>query len=275
MRPMHSRALALLLAMVMVLSMIPVPAFAEGNATTWTKVDFSAFTAEDTVAITMSKDGVTYVLPTTAAGSGGQPMAEIGTVEGNTLTTTGDGFGRTIAPTEGGFTIQCGDGYLYTTNANNGTRIGETAAVWNLDAESNYLATDVEGTMRYLGVYVGKSSADWRCYKTWASGNTAGQTIGYWVKGAGAVGGKRVDDPPAGLDNIDWQRVFAILYAGKYTGGLSIEPHSATWRGALGEPGVDFTLQYIRHFLLGGFPPACGNNPWLGDGIYIDIAQNL
>ena len=186
MRPMHSRALALLLAMVMVLSMIPVTAFAEGNATTWTKVDFSAITAEDTVAITMSKDGVTYVLPTTAAGSSGQPLAEIGTVEGNTLTTTGDGFGWTIAPTEGGYTIQCGDGYLYTTNANNGTRIGETAAVWNLDAESNYLATDVEGTMRYLGVYVGKSSADWRCYKTWASGNTAGQTLEFWIKGEGS-----------------------------------------------------------------------------------------
>ena len=66
MRPMHSRALALLLAMVMVLSMIPVTAFAEGNATTWTKVDFSAITAEDTVAITMTKDGTTYVLPTIA-----------------------------------------------------------------------------------------------------------------------------------------------------------------------------------------------------------------
>ena len=81
MRPMHSRALALLLAMVMVLSMIPVTAFAEGNATTWTKVDFSAITAEDTVAITMSKDGVTYVLPNIAEGSSGQPMAAVATVE--------------------------------------------------------------------------------------------------------------------------------------------------------------------------------------------------
>ena len=186
MRPMHSRALALLLAMVMVLSMIPVTAFAEGNATTWTKVDFSAITAEDTVAITMSKDGVTYVLPTTAAGSSGQPLAEIGTVEGNTLYTTGDGFGWTIAPTEGGYTIQCGEGYLYSENTNNGTRIGETAAVWNLDEESNYLATAMEdGVLRYLGVYI--KGLDWRCYKTWASGNTAGQTVGFWVKGEGAV----------------------------------------------------------------------------------------
>ena len=188
MRSMHSRALALVLAMVMVLSLIPVTAFAEGNATTWTKVDFSAITAEDTVAITMSKDGVTYVLPTVAAGGSGQPLAEIGTVAGDTLTTTGDGFGWTIAPVEGGYTIQCENGYLYTTDTNNGTRIGETAAVWNLDAESNYLATVVTGStgdvMRYLGVYI--KGLDWRCYKTWASGNTMGQTIGFWVKGGSA-----------------------------------------------------------------------------------------
>ena len=204
MRPMHSRALALLLAMVMVLSMIPVTAFAEGNATTWTKVDFSAITAEDTVAITMSKDGVTYVLPTTAAGSGGQPLAEIGTVEGNTLTTTGDGFGWTIAPTEGGYTIQCGEGYLYSENTNNGVRIGETAAVWNLDAESNYLATAMaDGVLRYLGVYI--KGLDWRCYKTWASGNTAGQTVGFWVKGEGTV--VEPTDPTDPTDPIETEPV--------------------------------------------------------------------
>ena len=59
-----SRGLSLLLAVVMVLSMVPAAVFATDTATTWTKVPFSAITAEDTVAITMSKDGVTYVLPT-------------------------------------------------------------------------------------------------------------------------------------------------------------------------------------------------------------------
>ena len=189
------RGLSLLLAVVMVLSMVPAAVFATDSATTWTKVDFSAITAEDTVAITMSKDGVTYVLPTTATGSSGQPMAEIGTVEGNTLTTAGDGFGWTIAPIEGGFTIQCGDGYLYSTNTNNGTRIGETAAVWNLDAESQYLATAMDdGVLRYLGVYI--KGLDWRCYKTWASGNTAGQTLEFWVLGEGS-------GEPAPTDPVD------------------------------------------------------------------------
>ena len=72
----------------------------------------------------------------------------------------------------------------------------------------------------------------------------------FHVKGAVSINGKRVDDPPAGMDNIDWRRVFAILYKHGYDAGLSIEPHSATWKGELGEAGVDFTIQYIRPFIL-------------------------
>ena len=53
-----------------------------------------------------------------------------------------------------------------------------------MDAESQYLATDMgDGVLRYLGVYV--KGLDWRCYKTWASGNTAGQTLEFWVLGEG------------------------------------------------------------------------------------------
>lgn len=70
------------------------------------------------------------------------------------------------------------------------------------------------------------------------------------IKGAVSLNGKRIDDPPAGMDNIDWQRLFALLYKHGYDGGLSIEPHSDTWRGELGERGVDFTINYIRPFLL-------------------------
>lgn len=64
--------------------------------------------------------------------------------------------------------------------------------------------------------------------------------------------GKRIDDPPAGMDAIDWGSVFAILYARKYDGGLSLEPHSATWRAAteLGEKGIDFAIKFTRQFIL-------------------------
>ncbi len=72
----------------------------------------------------------------------------------------------------------------------------------------------------------------------------------FHVKGAVSVNGRRIDDPPAGMDNLDWPRIFAILYKHGYDAGLSIEPHSATWKGELGEVGVDFTINYIRPFIL-------------------------
>jgi len=72
------------------------------------------------------------------------------------------------------------------------------------------------------------------------------------VKGAVKAGSKHVDDSPAGMDGIDWKQVFAIMYSRKYDGGLSIEPHSATWRAdsELGEKGIGFTMNYIRQFIL-------------------------
>ena len=59
-----------------------------------------------------------------------------------------------------------------------------------------------------------------------------------------------MDDPPAGMDDIKWRSLFAILYARKYNGDLSIEPHSATWQGELGKKGVDFTAKFIKEFIL-------------------------
>ncbi|MBE6938515.1 MAG: sugar phosphate isomerase/epimerase [Ruminococcaceae bacterium] len=70
------------------------------------------------------------------------------------------------------------------------------------------------------------------------------------VKGGVHAGRRYVDDPPAGMDDINWPSVFAILYARGYNGDLSIEPHSATWHGKLGDAGVKFTRDYINGFIL-------------------------
>ena len=70
------------------------------------------------------------------------------------------------------------------------------------------------------------------------------------IKGTLHANGLRVDDPPAGMDDINWRSLFAALYARKYDGGLSIEPHSVTWRGELGEKGVKFTIDFIKQFIL-------------------------
>ena len=58
------------------------------------------------------------------------------------------------------------------------------------------------------------------------------------------------DNPPAGIDMIDWKSFFAALYQCGYDGDLSIEPHSATWEGELGEKGLMYTIRFIRDLML-------------------------
>jgi sugar phosphate isomerase/epimerase len=70
------------------------------------------------------------------------------------------------------------------------------------------------------------------------------------IKGSVRIGGERFDDPPAGLDQTDWGTFMAVLYAKGYAGGLSIEPHSRTWTGELGDRGIDFTIRYMKRLLF-------------------------
>ena len=58
------------------------------------------------------------------------------------------------------------------------------------------------------------------------------------------------DNPPAGIDVINWRAFFAILYKYGYDGYLAIEPHSATWQGEKGEKGVKYTIKYIRDLMI-------------------------
>ncbi len=58
------------------------------------------------------------------------------------------------------------------------------------------------------------------------------------------------DNPPAGIDSINWRAFFGALYQHHYDGYLSIEPHSKTWQGELGEKGVKYTIKYIRDLML-------------------------
>ncbi len=70
------------------------------------------------------------------------------------------------------------------------------------------------------------------------------------IKGTTHAGKRGVDDPPAGMDDIKWRSLFSVLYARGYDGDLSIEPHSRTWQGELGNAGVEFTRNFIRQFML-------------------------
>jgi len=70
------------------------------------------------------------------------------------------------------------------------------------------------------------------------------------LKGTINVKGERVDDPPAGMDTINWGALMSVLRYHKYEGMLSIEPHSETWQGELGKKGVMFTIEYFKKLLF-------------------------
>ena len=65
-----------------------------------------------------------------------------------------------------------------------------------------------------------------------------------------AEGRRFYDNPPAGIDVINWRAFFAILYKNDYDGYLAIEPHSPTWQGEKGEKGILYTIKYIRDLML-------------------------
>lgn len=70
------------------------------------------------------------------------------------------------------------------------------------------------------------------------------------VKGSAAMGGRYVDDPPAGVDFLEWNKIFALLYARGYDKTLSLEPHSGIWQGELGERGIDFSIGFIKPYIM-------------------------
>ncbi len=72
----------------------------------------------------------------------------------------------------------------------------------------------------------------------------------FHAKGTNMIAGKRYDDPPAGLDDQNWRKIFGILYAGKYNGGITMEPHSGRWSDELGEWGKEFSINYIKQFIF-------------------------
>lgn len=70
------------------------------------------------------------------------------------------------------------------------------------------------------------------------------------IKGTLKINGRHVDDPPAGLDMINWGAFLGILYDHGYDGTLSIEPHSGTWKGEMGDRGIKYSFDYISKMLL-------------------------
>ena len=207
----RSRLLALLLVLVMVMTLLPTAAFAAETAI-WTKVNLEDIQPTDMIAITMTaSDGATYALYN-GNGTGSAPTAVTGTVDGNTLTA---GSSSTLAwniakDGDNGYIIyKAGstETWLYSTNANNGVRVGTNEnKTWVLDSDTGYLKH--VATNRYLGVYT--TNPDWRAY-TNTTGNTKNQTLAFY-KFAGTAEGPDepevvLPDDPTDHDPVDETKV--------------------------------------------------------------------
>lgn len=72
----------------------------------------------------------------------------------------------------------------------------------------------------------------------------------FHLKGTMYVGSEYYDDPPAGLDGTNWGMVMNLLYTKGYNGVVSIEPHSGKWKGLRGQWGIDFTINFIRPYIM-------------------------
>lgn len=163
------------------------PATVADTATgeTWTKVDLSEISASDTIAITMTKGETTWALYN-GNGTSSAPTAVVVSVNGTTMTCDKDATSTlswNVASEESGLIIYVAgstDTWLYSTNGNNGTRVGTNDnKYWTVDSATGYLKHTATG--RYLGVYT--TNPDWRAY-TNTTGNTAGQTLSFWKLGA-------------------------------------------------------------------------------------------
>ena len=176
----HSRRLlSVLLALVMLLSLLPTAVLAaDATPGTWKKIAFADITADDTIAITMTKDKTTWVLPNDGTAQKAAP-AITGTVSGDTLTTTSESqfSWKVIKSTDTFQLVSASDNtkYLYSTDKNNGIRQGKgESRDWKVDATSGYLFNVAQ--KRYVGVY---NQQDWRSYTSLHT-NIADQTLNFW-----------------------------------------------------------------------------------------------
>jgi len=156
----------------------------------WVETEIANIKATDKVVITWTTSGgTTYALPNNGGTS--SPAAIIVNVDGNKLSSEpADTLWWNIANNNGNLTIYVNgstEEWLYCTNSNTGVRVGSgDAKIFVIDTSSGYLKNTQTTDIRYLGVYTTKP--DIRCYKD-TTGNTANQTLKFYVLVAGSTGG--------------------------------------------------------------------------------------
>jgi len=63
--------------------------------------------------------------------------------------------------------------------------------------------------------------------------------------------GELVSQPPAGMGDVEWGKVFAFLYEHGYEGPISIEPHGPVWsKGEMRRKMLLLTQRHVAQFLI-------------------------
>ena len=147
----------------------------------WVLTSIEDLTENDVFVIVGTKsDGNSYAM-SNDNGTGAAPAAVSVTVVDNTLSgTVPSNIQWNISFSDEGFTFYPNgntDTWLYSTNVNNGVRVGDNNAnVFTIDPESGYIVH--VATSRYLGVY---QAQDWRTYTT-IHANIANETFAFYKK---------------------------------------------------------------------------------------------
>lgn len=183
------------------------------DAPSWTKTDLANIKSTDIVVIVWTtSDGTSYAI-SNDKGTSSAPTAVKVTVDNNALTgDIADNIKWNIANSSGTLTIYPNGTtakWLYCTSSNNGVRVGtNTNKTFTIDSSSGYLKHT--GTSRYLGVYT--ANPDVRCY-TNTTGNTANQTLAFYVYNSGTAGGETPDTPACKHTNTTTTTVAATCTA--------------------------------------------------------------
>ena len=149
---------------------------------TYTDTAFASLVTDDVVVI-VGNNGNDYAL-SNDKGTSSAPSAVAVTVSGTSLSGTIPSnvlWKVTKSNDSIQFTVDGGTAMLYTTNSNNGVRVG-TNANNSFEIKDNYLYNTA--TTRYIGIY---NSQDWRCY-TSINNNIKDQTFKFFKKASESHG---------------------------------------------------------------------------------------
>ena len=152
---------------------------APANTEVWVETALSALTADD-VFVIVGNNGNTYALPNDKGSS--TPTVVAVTVSAGKLTgTIADNVKWNLASDNDGYIFYPNGStttWLYSTNSNDGVRVGTGDAKHFTLSSEGYLTTTETSSQRYMGIY---NSKDWRTY-TSINTNITGQTFKFYKR---------------------------------------------------------------------------------------------